>query len=113
MWLHLQAGGLQWPSAPVSFRTLARRAGRAELGIIGATWRGGRGVPPSPATIFPSFTSSASLSCLHSPNTGCYHGPESSHTHSLPQHPCPQPATGPAPQSPLPPQANGSQMARL
>lgn len=38
-------------------------------------------------------------------------GPESSHTHSLPQHPCPQLATGPAPQSPPPPWANGSQMA--
>lgn len=38
---------------------------------------------------------------------------ESSHTqtYSLPQCPCPQPATGPAPQSPLLPWANESQMA--
>lgn len=40
-------------------------------------------------------------------------GLESSHTqtHSLPQCPCPQLATGPAPQSPLLPWANESQMA--
>lgn len=37
-------------------------------------------------------------------------GPESSHTQPAPSL-CPQPATGPAPRSPLPPQANGSQMA--
>lgn len=43
--------------------------------------------------------------------TGCYHGLESPQTYSLPQCPCPQPATGPTPQSPLLPWANESQMA--
>lgn len=38
-------------------------------------------------------------------------GPESSHTHRLPLVSAPQPAAGPAPRSPLPPQANESQMA--
>lgn len=96
-------------------------------GITGATslpawvWREGAGGSPLSAphprllaTMFPSFISSASfsLSCLHSLNTHRLLSWVLSHpTHSLPQHPCPQLATGPAPQSPLPPRANGSQMA--
>lgn len=75
-----------------------------------------RGSPPSHNFPFPHFSTSLSLSlcCLHSPNTHRLLSWVLSHhtqTHSLPRCPCPQPATGPAPQSPLLPWANESQMA--
>lgn len=62
----------------------------------------------------PCGSLSLSLACLHSPNTHRLLSWVLSHhtqTHSLPQCPCPQLATGPAPQSPLLPWANESQMA--
>lgn len=77
-----------------------------------------RGFPPSPPQPQLSFSSllhlPLPLSCLHSPNTHRLLSWVLSHhtqTHSLPRCPCPQPATGPIPRSPLLPWANESQMA--
>lgn len=113
----------EWPPALTSPSGLRfGNGGQEQRGTTGLPgWVGGT-LPsqhPSPSHNFPflpSFTSSTSLSlsCLHSPNTHRLLSWVLSHptyTHSRPQPPCPQPATEPAPRSPLPPWANGSQMA--
>lgn len=103
--------------------TYRDRAGypRASFNVGG--WRTLKRGSPLPAPLpshnfpFPHFLHlplPLPLSCLHSPNTHRLLSWVLSHhtqTHSLPRCPCPQPATGPAPQSPLLPWANESQMA--